>query len=185
MYFKSTRPIIIISIQVTNSTTAVDKSAGAISPQMMMIGTIIGTKASFPSLNKIPAESLINSAFITFEVDSTLLSDSFPAISTVVLAEVGRDNKILINNITQGPFLVNLGRGENGTPGIFDNTNKTYSLDVTAFLQDVLNGRKPNTTGLVLLPASLTQNSEAVLTNSSLSRVVIRNAKLDLYYSKK
>lgn len=147
--------------------------------------TAVGTKVTFPSLSQIPKESLINSATLTFEVDSNFIDTSFPAISTVVLAELDNNNKVLKYSPSQNPILVNLGRGENGVPGLFNNTSKTYSLEVTAFLQDVLNGRKTNTSGLVLLAASLTQNSDAVLTNSSISRVVIRNAKLSLYYSKK
>lgn len=146
--------------------------------------TAVATKVSFPSLVNIPKESLINSAIITFEVDSTFILPSFPAISTVVLAELDNNNNVRKSS-TQLPVLVNLGRGVNATPGVFNNTSKTYSLDVTAFLQDLLNGRKPTTSGLALLPGSLTQNSDAVLSNSSLSRVVIKNAKLNLYYSKK
>ncbi len=50
MNLKSTRPINIIAKQVTNSTMAVLKSAGAINPQMMIIGRIMGMNALLKSL---------------------------------------------------------------------------------------------------------------------------------------
>lgn len=146
--------------------------------------TGIGTKVTFPSLKNIPNGSLINSAILTFDIDTSVISTFFPPLSTVVLAEVDINNK-MIKRSTNTPFLVNLGSSTNGIPGLYNSTSKTYSLDLTVYLQSVVNGLKPNTSGLVLLPASLTVNSDAILSNGSLSRTVIRNAKLSLYYSKK
>ncbi len=50
MNLKSTRPMNIIAKQVANSTMAVLKSAGAINPQMMMIGRMMGMNALLKSL---------------------------------------------------------------------------------------------------------------------------------------
>jgi hypothetical protein len=145
--------------------------------------TAVGTRVTFPSLKNIPTGSLVNSATITFDIDTTQLSTFFPPLSTVVLAELDLNNKL--RKVANLPVLINLGRGVNGLPGLYNSTSKTYTLDLTVYLQDVLNGLKPNTSALILLPGSLTQNSDAILSNGSLSRVVIRNAKLSLYYSRK
>ncbi|MFT7069486.1 MAG: hypothetical protein ACJAZY_002377 [Spirosomataceae bacterium] len=158
-------------------------SASSNGSSYVQSSTAVGTRVTFPSLKNIPAGSLVNSATITFDIDSTQLSTFFPPINTVVLAELDLNNKL--RKKANLPVLVNLGRGVNGLPGLYNSTSKTYTLDLTVYLQDVLNGLRPNTSSLVLLPGSLTQNSDAVLSNGSLSRVVIRNARLSLYYSKK
>ncbi len=150
----------------------------------LQASTAIGTKISFPSFSNISRGSLINAATIVFDVDTTVISTFFPPQNAVVLAEVDANNKI-IKRSNNTPLLVNLGRGLNGLPGIYNPISKTYTLDLTVYLQDVINGLKPNTSGLVLLPATLTQNSDAILSNGSFSRTVIRNAKISIFYSTK
>lgn len=165
------------------STGNVLPSASSGGKTYVQSSTAIGTKVSFPSFSNIPRGSLINSATITFDIDTTVISTFFPPQNTVVLAELDANNRLRKNN--GFPFLVNLGTGTNGLPGIYNPISNTYTLDLTVYLQDVINGLKPNTSGLVLLPGSLTQNSDAILSNGSFSRTVIRNARLSLYYSKK
>jgi hypothetical protein len=171
------------SLEVLKQSGSIISSASNNGSTYIQASTAIGTRVTFPSLKNIPIGSLVNSATITFDIDSTQLSAFFPPINTVVLAELDLNNKLRKN--ANLPVLVNLGRGANGSPGLYNSNSQAYTLDLTVYLQDVLNGLKPNTSALVLLPGSLTQNADAVLSNGSLSRVVIRNAKLSLYYSKK
>lgn len=146
--------------------------------------TGLSTKITIPNFNKIPKGSLINSAFLTLDIDSTTISNQFPSVLTIVLAELDAKNNIRLNS-DFNYVLVNSGLGTEGFAGIYNSTNHTYSVNLTNYLQDVTNGLRPNTSGLAVIAASLTTNGTGVPTNASLSRVVIRKAKLSMYYSKK
>lgn len=147
----------------------------------LQVGNGISTKFHFPTLKNINSKA-ISSASLVVEIDSTLISGYSP-ISLITIAEVDAANKVL-RDASNTPVILTYGANGAPQPILYVSATKTYTMDVTNYVQEIMNGTKINN-GFVVLPASLTTTSALVLTNPSVVRTPIKSAKLKVYYSKK
>lgn len=67
----------------------------------------------------------------------------------------------------------------------YNTSTNNYSFNFTSFLQDLV-AKKKTTEGIALVPSLLnTTTSTISVYNSNVSRMVIKNVKLNIYYSTK
>lgn len=155
----------------------------------LQTGLGVSTKVLFPSLDALRANSsniTINKAELVFEPDLDQVSLNYQTPPQVALVQLEKTNQI--KRTTAGLIdFVGLDGGVSGTQYIatYDATNNKYSFIFTTYLQDLIN-KKQTTDGLALVPSLLnTTTSTISIYNSNVSRMVIKNIKLNVYYSTK
>ena len=99
------------------------------------------------------------------------------------LVQIGNDNRLkkTANNIIDYVGLDAI----SGTQYVatYSSTNNKYSFNFTSYLQDLIN-KKQASDGLVLVPSVISSTSIGI-NNTNVARVVIKNIKLNVYYSTK
>lgn len=150
-------------------------------------GVGITTKVTFPTLaNLLKAGSNnvgINKAELVIEPDLDHINGNFKPPLQIALVEIGKDNRLKkLNNVEE---FIGLDLGNQYSD--YSTTTNSYKFNVTTYIQELLNNRK-TTDGIAFMPSLVTTTSSGSfigLYNNNVSRVVIKNVKLNVYYSGK
>ena len=151
----------------------------------MQTGLGISAKMQFPSLVALQKNKniTINKAELIIEPDLDQITGNFRPPSQFALVQIGNDNRLkkTANNIIDYVGLDAI----SGTQYVatYSSTNNKYSFNFTSYLQDLIN-KKQASDGLVLVPSVLSTTSIGI-NNTNVARVVIKNIKLNVYYSTK
>jgi hypothetical protein len=154
-------------------------------------GSGITTKVTFPTLSNLlkagSSNVAINKAELIIEPDLDQISGSYKPPLQIALVEIGKDNRLkkVSGNIEDFVAL----DVASGTQYISDysTTNNNYKFNFTSYIQEILNNRKTSD-GIAIVPSLLTSTSSGTtigLYNNNVSRTVIKNIKLNVYYSGK
>lgn len=153
-------------------------------------GIGITTKMTFPTLaNLLKAGNVaINKAELIIEPDVDQFTGNFRPPVQIALVEIGKDNRLKkVNNVEDFVAL----DVASGTQFIsdFNTTTNNYQFNFTSYIQEIINGRK-TTDGIAIVPSLVGTNSSTGATtisiyNNNVSRAVIKNIKLNVYYSGK
>lgn len=144
-------------------------------------GTGLANLINFPGVKEL-GKIEVKRAELTFKADSTTFSTQYPRAPFVTFIEMN-GNKIKRLNGDYSYVNSTLGSNSGILSTYVDSTN-TWIADITPYLQDItLNNR--NDDGLALVAAiPTTTTSSALVFNTGFNRMVLRNFKLNLYYSK-
>jgi hypothetical protein len=159
-----------IDIAETNGNTYIQASTG------------LATRIKFPELAQL-GNILVQRAEMVFEADQSTFDPRFHKAPYVTFVEM-EGNKIKRRN---GDYVYVNTFGD-ATAGILttyvDSTNK-FVANITPYLQDLTSRGKPDN-GIALVAAVPTSSgaTSAFVYNSGLHRMVLKNYKLNLYYSK-
>ncbi len=141
----------------------------------------IGTKIKLDGLKNMTGNYTVNKATLEFKLDSSQVKKLYPFNYYYVLSEVdGRNQQKRVSNLPT--YLTTTGSGFAGNPALMDSTY-TVTFDITYFVHG-LSQNKAKDNSLLILPAGLTANQTALISNDNLRRSVLRKPKLKLYYSK-
>lgn len=147
------------------------------------MATGVNAKITFSELSKIPAKSLVNKAELVVTIDSTINKGQLIPLSYLALGILGSNNKLQYDASNKAEY-VKLTSVSTPIIGPYVNATKSYTINITPYIQDIVNGIKPNNP-LALLPATVNSSSYPVITNNAFSRIAIKKIQLKLYYSTK
>jgi hypothetical protein len=152
----------------TNGNTYLQASAG------------LATRVKFPGLGTLKNPE-IKRAILEFEADKSTFNKQYPNAPFVTFLEMEGNSVKRVNG--DYSYVNNfLGSNSGFLTTYVDSTNK-FLADVTPYLQDITI-KKRSDNGLILVPAIPTSNpGTAIVFNAGLNRMVLRNFKLNLYYS--
>lgn len=150
-------------------------------------GLGVSTKLLFPSLVKLQNTDniTINRAELVIEPDLDQVSANYQTPPQIAMVQL--DNANQIKRTTAGLIDFVALDALSGTQYIstYNTTNNNYSFNFTSYLQDLISKKKA-TDGIALVPSLLNStNSTISIYNSNVSRMVIKNIKLNVYYSTK
>jgi len=153
-------------------------------------GVGITTKVSFPTLAdllKVGSNNVaINKAELIIEPDLDFVSGSYRPPIQIALVEIGTDNRLKKTNNVEDYVALDVASGVQYVSD-YSTTNNNYKFNFTSYIQDILNKRK-TTDGIAIVPSILTTStsgSSISLYNNNAARAVIKNIKLNVYYSGK
>ncbi|WP_259016325.1 DUF4270 domain-containing protein [Emticicia fluvialis] len=156
----------------------------------MQSGAGITTKILFPTLNNLLKAGnnnvAINKAELIIEPDMDKVAGNLRVPPQFVLVEIGKDNRLKKTNNVEDFVALDVATGTQYIAD-FNTTNNNYQFNFTSYLQDLLN-KKKTTDGIALVPSfvSTTSSGSTIgIYNNNVSRVVIKNIKLNVYYSGK
>lgn len=152
----------------------------------LQTGTGISPKITFPTLAALQKNSniTINKAELVFEPDLDQINGNYRVPPQVALVQIDAKNQIKKTATSLIEFLTSDGLSAQYVAG-YNSTSNTYTFNFTSVLQDLVS-KKKTTEGIALVPSLLnTTNSTISLYNSDVSRMVIKNVKINIYYSTK
>ena len=157
----------------------------------MQTGVGITTKMTFPTLANLlktgSANVAINKAELIIEPDLDQVTGNFKPPIQIALVEIGTDNRLKKTSGIENFVGLDVASGVQYVSD-YSTTNNNYKFNFTSYIQDILNNRK-TTDGIALVPSILTTdaNGATIITvyNNNLARTVIKNIKLNVYYSGK
>ncbi len=127
----------------------------------------------------------INKAELVFEPDLDQISGNYKVPSQVALVQLDATNRIKKTTGNLIDFIALDAISGTQYVASYNSTSNNYSFNFTSFLQDLVS-KKKTTSGIALVPSLLnTTNSTISVYNSNVSRMVIKNIKLNVYYSTK
>ncbi len=147
----------------------------------LQAGSGIGTKIRFPDLDKLKS-SQIGLAEITFSADTLTFSDEIPVAPFVTFIGLNADGSV---KRTSGnySYISSTTGALSGILSSYDDSLNVFTANITPYLQDI-STKKAEDNGIALvvaIPAST--GTSALVFNSGLNRIVLRNFKLNLYYN--
>lgn len=141
----------------------------------------IGTKIKLDGLKSLTGNYTVNKATLEFKLDSSQVHKLYPFNFYYTLSELdSRNQQKRVSNLPT--YLTTTGSGFAGNAALMDSTY-TVTFDITYFVHG-LSQNKAKDNSLLILPAGLTANQTALISNDNLRRSVLRKPKLKLYYSK-
>jgi hypothetical protein len=154
-------------------------------------GVGITTKMTFPTLAELLKSGnnnvAINKAELIIEPDLDQVTGNFRPPIQIVLVEIGKDNRLKKTNGIENFVGLDVASGTQYVSD-YNTTNNNYKFNFTSYIQDILNNRK-TTDGIALVPSILSTDANGATTigiyNNNLARAVIKNIKLNVYYSGK
>ncbi|MFY7911674.1 MAG: DUF4270 domain-containing protein [Emticicia sp.] len=152
----------------------------------LQTGTGISPKLTFPTLAALQknANILINKAELVFEPDLDQINGNYRATPQVALVQLDANNQIKKTSGNLIEFVISDGLTAQYVSN-YSSTTNSYTFNITSVLQDLIS-KKRTIEGMALVPSLLnTTNSTISLYNSDVSRVVMKNIKLNVYYSTK
>lgn len=153
----------------------------------LQTGIGISPKLTFPTLAALQKNGniTINKAELVFEPDLDQISGNYKVPAQVALVQLETSNRIKKTTGNLIDFVALDGLSGTQYVASYNTTSNNYSFNFTSFLQDLVS-KKKTTDGLALVPSLLnTTTSTISVYNSNVSRMVIKNVKLNIYYSTK
>ncbi len=153
----------------------------------LQTGTGISPKLTFQSLAALQKNTniIINKAELVFEPDLDQVNSNYRTPPQVALVQLNDNNQVLktAGNLIKFVALETLGSTQ--YVASYNASTNSYTFNFTAYLQDLIN-KKETSQGLALVPSFLnTTNGTIAVYNSDLSRMVVKNIKLNVFYSTK
>ncbi len=150
-------------------------------------GIGISPKINFPSLSAFATSGslIVNKAELVIEADLDQITGNYPVPAQVSLVHLDNENRLRKTSTGLIDFV-----GLDGLTGTqytasYNKTTNSYSFNFTSLLQDLINKKQTNN-GLAIVPSLLnTTTSTISVYNSNVSRLVVKNIKLNVYYSTK
>lgn len=152
----------------------------------LQTGTGISPKITFPTLAALQKNTniTINKAELVFEADLDQINGNYRISPQVALVQLDANNQIKKATGNLIEFVTSDGLAAQYVAS-YNSTTNNYTFNFTSVLQDLVS-KKKTTDGIALVPSLLnTTNSTISIYNSDVSRVVIKNVKLNIYYSTK
>jgi len=151
----------------------------------LQTGTGIVTKLDFPGLAALQklGNVTINRAELVIKPDSMNLIGNYQTPPQISLVQLESTNQVKRTSAGLIDFIAL--NGVSGTQYVasYDATNNKYSFNFSSFLQDLI-AKKQITKGLAIVPSLLnTSNGTISIYNSNVSRMVIKDIKLNVYYT--
>jgi len=152
----------------------------------LQTGIGISPRLTFPTLAALQKTGVtINKAELVFEPDLDQISGNYKVPSQVALVQLDATNRIKKTTGNLIDFIALDAISGTQYVASYNSTSNNYSFNFTSFLQDLVS-KKKTTNGIALVPSLLnTTNSTISVYNSNVSRMVIKNIKLNVYYSTK
>jgi len=153
----------------------------------LQTGIGISPKLTFPNLAALQKNGniTINKAELVFEPDLDQISGNYKVPSQVALVQLETTNRIKKANGSLIDFVALDALSGTQYVASYNSTSNNYIFNFTSFLQDLVS-KKRSTDGIALVPSLLnTTNSTISVYNSNVARMVIKNVKLNIYYSTK
>jgi len=153
----------------------------------LQTGIGISPKLTFPNLAALQKSGniTINKAELVFEPDLDQISGNYKVPSQVALVQLESTNRIKKTNGSLIDFIALDGLSGTQYVASYNSTSNNYIFNFTSFLQDLVS-KKKTTDGIALVPSLLnTTNATISVYNSNVARMVIKNVKLNIYYSTK
>jgi len=127
----------------------------------------------------------INKAELVFEPDLDQISGNYKVPSQVALVQLESTNRIKKANGSLIDFIALDGLSGTQYVASYNSASNNYIFNFTSFLQDLVS-KKKTTNGIALVPSLLnTTNATISVYNSNVARMIIKNVKLNIYYSTK
>lgn len=152
----------------------------------LQTGMGISPKLTFPTLAALQKNTniTINKAELVFEPDLDQINGNFRVPPQVALVQLDANNQIKKTTGSLIEFVTSDGLAAQYVAS-YNSTSNNYTFNFTSVLQDLVS-KKKTTEGIALVPSLLnTTNSTISIYNSDVSRMVIKNVKLNIYYSTK
>ncbi|WP_162628172.1 DUF4270 family protein [Arcticibacterium luteifluviistationis] len=147
-------------------------------------GTGLASKLTFPGIAKLNNPQ-VSRAELEFRADTTTFDPNISLTQFITFIKLGNSQQVTrINGVYD---FVNYGL--NPTTGILttyvDSTN-LFIADITPYLQDIAS-KKNKDNGMILVSAAPTDATlrSGTVYNSQLNRILLKDFKLNLYYSEK
>jgi hypothetical protein len=150
-------------------------------------GIGISPKLTFPNLAALQKNGnvTINKAELVFEPDLDQISGNYKVPSQVALVQLESTNRIKKANGSLIDFVALDGLSGTQYVASYNSASNNYIFNFTSFLQDLVS-KKKTTNGIALVPSLLnTTNATISVYNSNVARMIIKNVKLNIYYSTK
>lgn len=152
----------------------------------LQTGTGISPKLTFPTLAALQKNSniIINKAELVFEADLDQINGNYRVTPQVALVQLDAKNQIKKTSSNLIEFVTADGLAAQYVAN-YNSTTNNFTFNFTSVLQDLVS-KKKTIDGIALVPSLLnTTNSTISIYNSDVSRVVMKNIKLNVYYSTK
>ncbi len=139
-------------------------------------------RITFPELSQLQSKQ-IGYAELEFKADTSTFSEEVGLAPFITFITLNEDGSVARNNSNYSYVSTSL----NATSGIlstYDDSLNVFNADITPYIQDIASG-KARDNGLVLaaaIPAS--SGTNGLVFGSALNRIILRDFKLKLYYSK-
>ena len=139
-------------------------------------------RVTFPELNQLQGKQ-IGYAELEFKADTSTFSEEVGLAPFITFITLNDDGSVARNNGNYNYVSSSL----NATSGILSTYNDSlnvFNADITPYIQDIASGIARDN-GLVLaaaIPAS--SGANGLVFGSALNRIILRDFKLKLYYSK-
>ncbi len=145
--------------------------------------TGINSYINFPGLSTLPKTTIINKAVLVIKADSTQNSDNFAILPYLTTIELNQDYSVKRDNNRYNYIgLANTG-ATSGSFGIYNDSTSLYRIDITPYIQSVVQKGSPDY-GLGIVPGIPTSGlTTATFFNAAPNRMVLKDFKLELYYS--
>jgi hypothetical protein len=148
-------------------------------------GSGISTKIQFPSLALLQKDPniTINKAELVVTPDIDQITGNFKPPAQFALVELSKDNRLKKTTSNVIDYLVLDAISNAQYVANYSSTNNSYTFNFTVYLQDLIK-KKKTTDGIVLVPSILSETTIGI-NNTNVARTVIKNIKLNVYYSTK
>ncbi len=151
----------------------------------LQTGTGIVTKLELPNLAALQklGNVTINRAELVVRPDSINLIGNYQTPPQISLVQLESTNQVKRNSAGLIDFVALSGVSGTQYVATYDATNNKYSFNFSSFLQDLIS-KKISTNGIAIVPSLLnTSNGTISIYNSNVSRMVIKDIKLNVYYT--
>lgn len=160
-----------ISSSLTGNRTFVQGAAG------------IATKLKFPGVIN-QTLSQVNRAELVFKADSLTLNSTIPKAPFITLIKLDENGASVRNNGTYS-YINRFANATSGEMATYVDSTNTFVVDITSYIQDLkANKIANNGIGLVAGVPSSSSSGEGVAFTANLNRIILKDFKLRLYYTK-
>lgn len=148
-------------------------------------GTGVAAWMRFPGVKTLSRSSKVIKAEVVWEMEENTRTRNFQFSPILVPLETRADGSIRRDALSEYSYISLIRNSISSSPAIYSDSLNTYRLDITSYIRDLVTKNDPDN-GVVFAAGGLSgnANSAAVVFNGGLNRVVLKNPKLELYYTK-
>lgn len=169
----------ISDIQNAGDSKSIEETNGKV---FVQAATGLAGRITFPELSQLQSKQ-VGYAELEFKADTNTFSESIGLAPFMTFITLNSDGTVTRNGNNYGYISTTL----NATSGIlssYSDSLNVFNADITPYIQDIASG-KAQDNGLVVAAAiPVSSGANGLVFGSALNRIVLRDFKLKLYYSK-
>ncbi len=137
----------------------------------------------FDGLNYLKKNTIINRAILYSEADESSFNARFAKAPYLTTIELNQDKSVKRSNSNYAYVGFSSLDETSGSLGVYSDSLKYLQIDITPYIQQIIQKGKADY-GLAIVPAIPTSTgSTGTFFNAAPNRIVLKNMKLELYYS--